>query len=62
MELLLTSQASRLVQVSETLRERAYWARLAAELDEEFGTESVEAAMRAVATDPDAYLAARRSN
>jgi len=56
---ILTSRPSVQAQVAARLAERARWARIAAELDAEFGTDAVEASMIAAGQDPDAYLASR---
>jgi hypothetical protein len=57
----LTTRPSALAQVNARLAERAYWDRVAFELDQELGTAEVEAAMIVAGNDPDAYLASRQA-
>jgi len=57
MDSLLTTRPS----IQARLASGRRWRQLQIELDKEFGTEGVEAAMRAAGADPDAYLASRKA-
>jgi len=57
MDSLLTTRPS----IQARLASGRRWRQVQIELDKEFGTEGVEAAMRAAGADPDAYLASRKA-
>jgi len=57
MDSLLTTRPS----IQARLASNRRWRQVQIELDNEFGTEGVEAAMRAAGADPDAYLAGRKT-